>query len=248
MTLNSESSDVGKMSAFQLFSFQGLVLLIVVIPSSYLLLGPAHAFFISGGIAVGILFSIFGILACRRGIFQFSIRGLLLLITVVCGLAIWQQNQSVSQKDAVAKINQLGGAVQTYLGSDGRPQSLAQIVRRPIWPQQLRYLQSIPNLKRLDLDYTKIGDFGMGYVGKLTDLQFLDVEDTDITDAGLKRLSSLQALQVLILDGNDISNQGLLHLGKLKSLRSVRIRRTNVSADGIEKFQQLLPECEVQLN
>lgn len=43
-----------------------------------------------------------------------------------------------------------------------------------------------------------------------------------------------------------ITDQGLMHLSGLKHLRFVRLNGAKISSDGIERFKQSLPNCEVE--
>ena len=59
----------------------------------------------------------------------------------------------------------------------------------------------------------------------------------------LEPLGDLPELSGLNLSSTSISDAGLIHLERCHELRIVDLRKTNVTAAGVETLQQALPRC-----
>ena len=244
----NDSNNQIRLRINQLFSFAGIAFLLIALGACYSIKGAEFSLLVASGVLLGFLAAMMGVLSKRSERFRFSIRGMLIVITAIAVLAAWNQHLLVDVTTAVERIEHLGGEAEVYDDPNGQQQSHAMFIRQEIKPRHLNYLRSLPNLKKLDLDYTKVGDAGMSYVATLTELEWLDIEDTGITDDGLKCLSNLKNLKKIIVDGNDVTDDGLMNLASNKSLASVRLLNTKVSPQGIRDFNQILPQCRVTID
>ncbi len=199
----------------------------------------------------------------RRRFFRYSLRTLLIVVTVFC---VWLgviAKQARDQRQAMELIWELGGEV-AYEYQIGQSEPLA-----PEWLRQLIgdeyfltvYEVSLAGLKLHDRDLEAINwftdvktlflfdmqitDAGLVHLKGLTKLDMLSLENTQITDAGLEHLKGLTKLQWLSLEGTQITDAGLEHLRGLTNLFQLRLTDTQCTEDGIEKLQQVLPKCQI---
>jgi hypothetical protein len=73
----------------------------------------------------------------------------------------------------------------------------------------------------------------------------LGVTDTPIGDDVLEYFSPLQDLKELSLFGTQITDSGLESLVTLARLRNVTVTKTQVTVDGIARFKEARPQCQV---
>ena len=59
-------------------------------------------------------------------------------------------------------------------------------------------------------------------------------------------LSELANLQRLDLRGSHVTDSGLQHLEGLASLHALYLNNTKVTAEGVKRLQQALPDCEIR--
>jgi len=78
----------------------------------------------------------------------------------------------------------------------------------------LRLVAIFPNLERLDLPETEIGDTGLAYLRRLTSLRLLNLRHTKVSDDGLIHLKGLWRLEQLILRGTGVTKGGASELQK----------------------------------
>lgn len=92
--------------------------------------------------------------------------------------------------------------------------------------------QTIPNLKVLDLEATKVGDQSISALKEeFQSLEKLYLQRTNITDEALSIFDrySLKNLNTLCLMNNSLSSAGLKSLLKLKSLKNVYVAISDIS-------------------
>lgn len=199
----------------------------------------------------------------RRRWLQFSLRSLLVLVTLLALGLGWFVRRVEPQRRAVAKVQSLGGSCHfdSPLENSG---AVRRFLRRGLGPAfvdpvvdvdlsysravdgDLACLQTVPGLKSLDLYATQVTDTGLARLQHLHDLESLNLGRTRITDAGLAALAELQALELLSLGGCPITDAGLECLAKFPRLRYLYLSHSMVSDDGLAAFQEALPNCQVQ--
>jgi internalin A len=181
-----------------------------------------------------------------RGLFRFSVRGLLVLILVVgCGLG-WLARvvrTGDAQRRAVAAIYQAGGWVVYDTAWDGGQNPSTW---KPRWPRWL--------VDRLGVDYfgnvvfINLHDRGtdavLAQVARFHHLKQLHRPGFAVTDAGLARLGRLSDLQLLSLDGTQVTDAGLAHLKGLSGLKWLKLSRTRVTDTAVTELQKSLPHLQ----
>lgn len=94
----------------------------------------------------------------------------------------------------------------------------------------LRHLEKLPALKRLDLEYTSVGDSGLRYIAdRFPKLSRLDIQSTNVSSVGLQSLASMTHLQTLLLVELDLTF-------------------TKITDEGRRKIQSSLPNCRFVSN
>jgi hypothetical protein len=199
----------------------------------------------------------------RRRWLQFSMRTMLVVVSVTCVLlALWGV-PAERQRRAVAAIEALGGFVQ-YVANEGKSESIPVAFLRQWLPQSyfdgveavslypakftdadLVHLKWLPGLQRLYLAETQVTDAGLAHLRGLIDLQRLDLHNTQITDAGLVHLKGLTGLQVLELRGTQVTDDGLAQLHELKDSAALDLSGIQVTDARLAELRKALPGCNI---
>jgi len=199
---------------------------------------------------------------------RFSLRTLAIVVTAcavllaVCGQRFvrWRQ-----QRSAVAELSKQGSRF-TY--EDGWV-TFAQVIGAAVNDSHTIHLRSLPRirmlrlemskvtdagmvnlkplkyLEHLDMSYVPIGDRGLESLETLANLKHLDVIGTRITDEGLSHLKSLAKLHVLRLADTAITDAGLEQLATMNNLQELWVQKTAVTAEGVARLQERLPSCRI---
>jgi Leucine-rich repeat (LRR) protein len=186
----------------------------------------------------------------KRRWYQYSLRGLLLFVTlcaIACSwLAVTIQAQRKQHKAAEA-IKGLGGTVQcepTWLGKVLKDDSLVYVTEVDLSNQthtddKLMQLQALSRLRTLRLRGADISDAGLVRIEHLCQLVELDLSETAVTDAGLVHLRNLRRLKVVNLHGGQITDAGLVNLDELSQLNHLGLSNTKVTDAGLTHLQGL---------
>jgi hypothetical protein len=163
----------------------------------------------------------------KRRWMQFSIRTVLVLVTLIgVALSLWVV-PAERQRRAVAAIEKLGGNV-GYV--------------EPAWSKALpvtlfRWLPPyyFDGIGSVFLDGKKnVTDAGLAYLRGLTGLQQLYLSgESQVTDAGLVHLQGLTGLQILSLGDTQLTDAGLAHLQGLTALHRLDLNNTQITDAGM---------------
>lgn len=104
--------------------------------------------------------------------------------------------------------------------------------------EDLKTLGSLPNLKRLDVEYNSVSTEFLKTIGNLAGLERLDLQETGIRDDDLANIASLPNLRILLLSGRGISDEGLVHLRGMRKLQHVALRECSVTGSGLVHLAQ----------
>jgi hypothetical protein len=173
---------------------------------------------------------------------RFSLRGLLVLITLAAGGFAWfgqWQAAKLREEQAGQWILHHGGTVGEFNGweierREWWVRGLAIVVpRHCLYTVQSVYLErkaddtmlphlfDLPHLQTVDLRESRITDAGMVHLRRLSDLRTLNLEDTANGDAGFAQLSKNRRIEYLWLGDTKLTpaslpqilqNRGLTHL------------------------------------
>jgi hypothetical protein len=95
---------------------------------------------------------------------------------------------------------------------------------------------TMPNLNRLNLADTAVGDATIADMRSCKSLEWLDLHNTKIAGETLSAVAAMPALKLLALSGPQITDADLLRLNASHFLQKLRLYDTVVTAKGIESF------------
>lgn len=160
----------------------------------------------------------------RRRRFRFSVRTLLLLMTLVSIPFCWlgyKVRQAQQQRETVEKIGKLGGVV-VY---DYEP-SLSYGFQHPVNPPGPQWLRSL---------------FGVDFLADV-DRVWLPF---NYPVNGIVHLRSLPSLRQLTIKAVPISDSDLVHFEGLSNLEDLNLYETHVSDEGCARLQRALPKLRI---
>lgn len=185
------------------------------------------------------------------------------VVSVGFGWVGYKVRQAHQQKIAVEAIRKLGGLVayehDVGLAPAPGPEWLLNIVgvdflavphtvlflRGQDADAGLIHLQSLKQVKVINVDGTVLSDAGLARLQGLTQLTHLRLQDTQITDAGLVHLQKLPRLTDLYLGGTKVSDAGLANLQRLTQLELLSLSGTQVTDVGLHELTQILPKLRI---
>lgn len=197
----------------------------------------------------------------KRCWFQFSLKGLLILITAICGAlgACWHFviAPAERQREAVQMVEGLGGKVgrgspyeeDPWFIRGLRPCLPRDYIDRVGWisldnlpatDQHIAQFRSLHGLGTLYLRGTQLTDAAAVDLRELRQIHILDLSGTKLTDAGFVELCDLPNLVSLFLDGTEVSDAGLSHLPEQSKLLNLSLRNTPVTDAGLVQLSRLL--------
>jgi hypothetical protein len=110
----------------------------------------------------------------------------------------------------------------------------------------LEALRGAPALKRLNLEETAVTDKGLAHLAQLPALDWLKVDHTAVTDAGIAHLAGLTTLRNLSIADTAVGDGAVPDLARRRGLRSLRCDKTRLTASGLAKLREALPDCRVR--
>jgi hypothetical protein len=192
----------------------------------------------------------------RRRWLRFSLRTLLILITIFAVWLGWHMHRRREQQRVADAVRERGGTAGPVL----RDLSLLSRIQAPyswdndFWLSDLKVpdealqdFESVPEVIGLHLSGSQITDQGLSHLHDRTDLLTLDLTNNRaITDAGLAHLRKMTELRQLMLRNNpQITDEGLVHLENMQQLDILVLYGTSVTAEGVSKLQQKLPKARI---
>jgi hypothetical protein len=189
---------------------------------------------------------------------QFSLRTMLLAVTLICvllGLLAQPLVEARKERTVIEALRRLGadvssrtvdtpgrGLLQPVLGSWPYLRATRVGLKGlPVGDEDLRHLENLRHVERLDLRGTGLTDAGLEHLRGMTKIESLDLSRTAVSDAGLAHLANLTGIVVLRLRDTQASDAGLAHLRRMTRLESLDVFRTQVTYDGLERLDQELP-------
>lgn len=187
---------------------------------------------------------------------QFSLRVLFVLVLLVSIGMSWlavEMARARRQREAVAAIEKAGGTVSYAFSQPSAPGWIYSSLGHDFFvdvvevfasgakfgDSEATYLQELPELTTLRLQWTRVTDSGLDHLKGLTNLTLLDLRGARVTDAGVENLKGLTQLECLHLDSPQVTDLGLEHLKGLTNLTLLDLRGTHITDAGVESLKKL---------
>ncbi len=148
---------------------------------------------------------------------------IILLLIAGCGKSEEggrEQQLSEAERGVIRQLEKLGGTYES--NADGHV-TVVSLRNHPEDELNLGWMQHLPHLERLYLQYSHVTDESLKNLQGLKHLRRLSLHGTSITPAGLKYLSRLRNLEALDLDKTSNNHNGLVHLQCLTKLRELNL-------------------------
>ena len=132
----------------------------------------------------------------KRRILRFSIRTLLIVLTIFCVWLSWKVERARKQREVVAWVQEMGGSV--HYGYELYDNTVFLPNAKPPGPEWLRNLLGIDyfgDVRCVFLDGSEVSD--VSPLAELTNLEVLHLTDTSVSD--VTPLFGLTSLEVLNL-------------------------------------------------
>lgn len=198
---------------------------------------------------------------------------MLIAVAASCVWLGWQCDFARRQREAVVKVEELGGfAFYSHEWDDSNDFLSLTATRKP-WPTWLEKLVGIdsldpvvaawldggsevkdsdlawildrlPRLRSLNLHGASITSAGISRIAELPKLRTLDLADTCINDSAMPNIGQLHALRSLDLCHTRVTDHGLLVLHRLRELRSIYVESTGVTEEGMAQLRHALPQVK----
>jgi hypothetical protein len=176
---------------------------------------------------------------------QFSLRGLLALVTVVAlGAAwlAWRLERARNEDRAVTQIVEAGGRVAYANQFDERVSRLTPYEPKTDWAGGLcQWVFGADPFRRLVFVEVRDGESLAAISGySLTGLEVLSLEGGDsVTDERLAHIRACERTVVLALGGTAVTDAGLEYVRGFKNLEELWLRGTKVTDRGLETVRHL---------
>ena len=202
----------------------------------------------------------------KRRWFQFSLRTLLILTTIVAIPCAWlgrKIEQKRRERNAVRAIAEKFGLAQydyeiAHQSEPSGPAWLRRLFGDNLFSEvtavsltggshdddDLAVLDDLPNIHLLDLQDTNVTDAGLAHLSGLSELERLNLKGTPaVGNAGCRYLSGLGRLKWLDLSGTKTSE--LKYLKALGSLEYLDLLDTKTDDAGVNELRNALPNCTI---
>ena len=197
----------------------------------------------------------------------FSLRTLLIVVTVVCLVLGLKVSQVQRQREAVQALAaervmilwdyHVAGQTEPsgprwlrrWLGDDFFAHvemlgftvfMLGGPVSDNVDDNLLVHLRSLPRVKHILLDgCEKVTDRGLAHFASLSNLEELHLAETSVTGDGFDALCNLDRLKVLMLDGAPVTDDNLAKLPPLENLEELWLAETAITDESIPHLKRL---------
>jgi hypothetical protein len=107
------------------------------------------------------------------------------------------------------------------------------------------YISKLPKLTDLKLGSTNITDQGLRALSPDLKLEILELQSVKVTSHGVEALKNIPSLRIVALSRTDVDDRVLDVLGGLPNIQVLQLVRTHVTAEGVQRFREVHPQCNV---
>ena len=182
---------------------------------------------------------------------QFSLRALLLLMTLVCIVCGAWLNRAIRQRTAVRRFYELTAARDDSYPSGesavtmtyryrGKNEYYKPIV--PKWQHPLRDAlgeEAFGEVTGVQLMRTAVTDDDLRLLAAVPTIEYVNLNSTQVTDAGLVHLRACPKLNMLQCDATPITDAGIAELTRHQNLASLSLSGTKITDAGLEHLAKL---------
>src|SRR5262245_41042919 len=138
---------------------------------------------------------------------------------------------------ALTRIAEVGGNIE----KDKTGQVVAvDLTNTWINDDDLALVATLPELRRINLSHTKIGDSGLAHLRPLRKVTHLSCYYCDyVTDGGIAYLKNWQNLEYLNVRGTEVTSRVFEHLKGMKKLRFLDAGFSRVNDDGFDALASI---------
>ena len=187
--------------------------------------------------------------------------GVFFLAVVLIGYNASNQEHTYSSKEAIAKVETLGGSVEIDKTNPESPvvtvsfkkskvsdtdisfwkylDGLETFKKSKIGDTDIKFLKYIDGLETLDLKGTIVSGQGLIHLKGMTSLKRLRMRNGWVTDAGLKQIKELTSLIELDVAHSHVTDTGLAYIGELQGLQELSLCDTLITNEGLAHLKGL---------
>jgi len=186
-----------------------------------------------------------------RRLFQFRLRTLLIVTTIIAVLLGWWSHTARQQRMAVAALRNYEAKIYYNHMLPGH----VETEPTPFADEPPGFSQWL--VDNIGIDYfgtvgavnaignPKLGDKQVELLRTFSSLEWLRLDGAGVTDASLTHLANLKKLQTLGLGNTLTTDAGLEHLQGLTNLEKLYLEDTQVTDAGVARLQKALPNCQI---
>ena len=159
--------------------------------------------------------------------FQFSLRTLMVVMTMLAVWTGWTVSKVKRMQRAIASVEWLGGFI--------------------AYKHQWRDGEFLPNARPPASNWMRLL-FGERYGAEPVEIQLFacpQMRAAEFTDAEAAAISQLEELTWLVLMDTKLTDAGLRHLHRLTKLGRLDVEGTLVTEVGVADLKRVLPNCKV---
>ena len=152
-------------------------------------------------------------------------------------------NASVKTSATIDELEKNGAIISPT--NDGGWRIEFQLSGRDLNDDGLKPIESLKNVRILNLRDTKITNDGIKYIKGIKNLKRLHLERTQINDECIDYLVELQELEYLNLYSTKVTDTGLTKLKELKNVKQLYVWQTKVTDLGVKNLETQLPDLKI---
>lgn len=165
----------------------------------------------------------------KRRWFRFSMRTLLIVMTLLCVGIGWKMNQVRNLRRAVAEAQRLGATISYFHELDATTSPA-----EPPGPKWLRRIfgdDFFEEVDQIQIYNDQANDDTLALIAKLPRIRSLIVRSNAFTDKGLASLAGASELETLELTSANVTASGYANLKGLRKLMSISFRKNPTVED-----------------
>lgn len=180
---------------------------------------------------------------------RFSLRTLLIVMTIVCLVSGFWLNRAIRQRTAVRKFYELTANRPPSHGDElvtmgyryqGRDQYYKPII--PRWLHPVRDLigeEAFGEVTGVQLIDTPATNEDLRYLADVPTVERVWLSRTKVTDQGIRHLLACPRLTFLTLDSTEVTDEGVAQLTELTGLESLSLSGTKITDAGLPHLAKL---------